>query len=340
MLWIDVKYANLVGSRLRNFKRKSEYLFNASCPVCGDSSKNKNKARLYLYRQTHGIFVKCHKCQYSSTLGNLIKHVDSNLYSEYVLERYKTGNDKYVPHTDITEVIPSLKPEDDVLRKLKRIDKMPRTHYAVKYVLSRQIPESVWHLIYYTPKFFKYVNDNIKYQFADSLLKIDHPRLVIPFFDSMGKCFALQGRAFGKEIPKYYTIKIDENQDKIYGLDRIDHSKPVLITEGPIDSLFLPNALAMGSSNNLNGLKQFIDDPSKFVIVLDNEPKNKDICSIVEKSIELGYNVFIWPQSIVPKDINELVLSGMKPEDVKLLIDCNTVSGLEAKLKLTHWKKC
>ena len=228
MLWIDVKYANIIGSRLRNFKRKSEYLWNASCPICGDSSKNKNKARLYIYRQTHGLFVKCHKCQYSSTLGNLIKRVDSNIYSEYVLERYKTGNEKYVPHTDITEVIPALKPEltDEVLSKLKRLDKMPETHYAVRYIQSRNIPKNLWNLFYYTPKFYKYVNENIKYQFTDSLLKIDHPRLVVPFFNTHGKCFALQGRAFGKEIPRYITIKIDETEDKIFGLERVNYSKP------------------------------------------------------------------------------------------------------------------
>ena len=96
----------------------------------------------------------------------------------------------------------------------------------------------------------------------------------------------------------------------------------------------------MGSSNNLNGLKQVIDDPSKFVIVLDNEPKNKDICNIVEKAIDLGYNVCIWPSHIVEKDINEMVLAGTKPEDVKLVIDCNTVNGLEAKLRMTQWRKC
>jgi hypothetical protein len=155
-----------------------------------------------------------------------------------------------------------------------------------------------------------------------------------------GSLIGFTGRAFGNSKLRYITIHVDAEKPLLFGLDSIDKTQKIYVTEGPIDSLFLPNALAMGSSNNLNGLKQFIDDPSKFVIVLDNEPKNKDICSIVEKSIELGYNVCIWPQSIVPKDINELVLSGMKPEDVKLLIDCNTVSGLEAKLKLTHWKKC
>ena len=40
----------------------------------------------------------------------------------------------------------------------------------------------------------------------------DHPRLVIPFYDTTGKLFAFQGRAFGNEQPKYLTVKLDENK--------------------------------------------------------------------------------------------------------------------------------
>ncbi len=340
MLWIDVKYANVIGSRLRNFKKKSEYLWNCSCPVCGDSSKNKNKARLYIYRQTHGLFVKCHKCQYSSTLGNLIKRVDANVYSDYVLERYKTGNEKYIPHTDITEVIPSLKPElleDEVLSKLKRIDKLPKTHYAVRYIESRKIPEELWNLFYYTPKFYKYVNQNIKYQFTDSLLAIDHPRLVIPFFNNAGKCFALQGRAFGKEIPRYITIKVDETEDKIFGLERLDYSKQVLITEGPIDSLFLPNAIAVSGSNfDMYTLRTIM---TNAIIVPDNERRHKDVVRILQKNIELGYKVVLWPDTYEEKDINEMILNGKTKEEILDVISKNTFSGIEAKLRLSTWKK-
>ncbi|CAB4127364.1 DNA primase [uncultured Caudovirales phage] len=340
MLWIDDKYANIIGNRLRNFKRKDQYLYQMSCPVCGDSSKSKTKARLYVYRQSHGLFVKCHKCQYSTTLGNLIKHVDSNIYSDYVLERYKTGNHKYVPHTDITEVIPSLKSvtlEDEVLSKLKRVDKIPDTHYASKYLASRKIPKELWKLFYYTPKFFKYVNDNIKYQFTDSLLKIDHPRLIIPFFNTHGKCFALQGRAFGKEIPRYITIKVDETEDKIFGLERIDYSKPILITEGPIDSLFLPNAIAVSGSNfDMFTLRTIMTNAT---IVPDNERRHKDVVKIIEKNIKLGYKVVLWPDTYEEKDINEMIVSGRTPEDILDTIKNNTYSGLEAEARFATWKK-
>ena len=48
-----------------------------------------------------------------------------------------------------------------------------------------------------------------------------------------------------KEMPKYITIKFQEDKPKIYNLDRLDLNKPVKITENPIDSLFLSNAVAL-----------------------------------------------------------------------------------------------
>ena len=339
MLWIDDKYASIVGSRLRNFKKKDQYLYNASCPICGDSSKNKNKARLYIYRQHAGLFVKCHKCQYGSNLGNFIKRVDATLYAEYVMERYKNTTDtKYKTHVDITKIAPILNPElleDEVLAKLKRVDKLPDNHFAKKYVIKRGIPQSVWHLLYYTPRFFNYVNKHVKYQFPN--VDKDYPRLVIPFFNQAGKCFAMQGRAFGKEIPKYYTIKIDDTEDKIFGLDRVDYGKTIYITEGPIDSLFLPNAIAVSGSNfDMFTLRTIMPNA---VIIPDNERRHKDIVKILEKNINIGYNVVLWPDSVVGKDINEMILSGKTVEEIVDMIKENTFSGLEAIARFSVWKK-
>ena len=340
MLYIDIQYTNRLGSYLRNFKQKSQYLWNSSCPVCGDSKTKTTKARLYIYRQQTGLFVKCHKCGYSTNIGNLIKYVDATLYSEYVLERYKSNAKPHNDHRKIEEAIPELKPvklllEDNILSKLKRVDTLKETHPAVKYAVSRKIPESLWHLLYYTPKFYKYVNENVIFKFPN--LDGDHPRLIIPFFKPTGKCFALQGRAFGKEIPKYYTIKVDETDEKIFGLERVDYSKPIYITEGPIDSLFIPNAIAVsGSSFDGPTIKQIM---TNAVIIPDNEPRHKDIVKIIDKNIKLGYNVVLWPDTVQEKDINEMILSGRTPEEIMEIIKDNTYNGIEAKLRLATWKK-
>lgn len=341
MLWIDLKYTKFLNGRLRNFKQKSDYLFNASCPVCGDSKTNKKKARLYIYRQKIGMFVKCHKCGYSTNLGNLIKYIDQTLYSEYVMERFTNDSKPHNDHNKLEEAFPQLSPvkldllEDDVLSSLKRADTLPDTHYVAKYLIKRKIPKEQWHLLYYTPKFFKFVNQKIVQKFTN--LEEDHPRLIIPFFKPSGKCFALQGRAFGKELPKYFTIKIDETEEKIFGLERIDYSKTIYITEGPIDSLFLPNGLAVsGSHLDTPTIRQIL---TNAVIISDNEPRHKDIVRIIKKNIQNGYKVCLFPDNFPYKDINEAIMGGMSQEEILNIINQNTFQGLEAELRFTSWKR-
>jgi hypothetical protein len=283
--------------------------------------------------------VKCHKCGYSTNIGNLIKYIDSNLYDEYVVERYKNGATRYNDHKEIAEVLPptvELDLDDLVLDELSRIDRMRDEHPAVQYVANRNIPKDKWNLLYFSPKFKSYVN-SITPKFPEPI-NDEHPRLVIPYFNSHGKVIAFQGRAFGKEEPKYYTIKIDETEEKIYGLERIDYSKRIFVVEGPIDSLFLPNAIAVsGSSFDTPTIRQLLTNAT---IVMDNEPRSKEITKQLAKYIDKGYNVVMYPDTVVEKDINEMILSGRTPAQILELINNNTFTGMEAKLRFTEWRKC
>ena len=340
MLYIDVKYASLVGSRLRNFKKIDDYVWNYSCVFCGDSTKNKLKARGYIYRQKGGLFCKCHNCGKGTTLGNLVKQVDPLLYDEYVLERYKGGAMGKQAHKDVGETFPKFKApillEDDTLDTLKRIDTLDLSHPAVKYVKKRQIPHEKWKYLYFSTHFKRFVN-SVTPKFHEPITH-DHPRLILPYFTSAGKVFAFQGRAFGNEEPKYMTIKIDEDRERVYGLDRVDYSKRVYVVEGPIDSLFLPNGIAVGGSS--------FDTPtvrsllSNATIVMDNEPRSKEIVKLLAKNIDLGYNVCLWPDTVQEKDINEMILAGKTPAEILECINTNAFSGIEAKLKFVSWRKC
>lgn len=339
MLYIDAKYASIVGARLRNFKKKRDYLWNFSCPVCGDSTSNKRKARGYIYRKESDLFVRCHKCNYGTNIGSFIKYVDPTLYDEYVLERYKSGATRYNDHKEVGELLPTpvLEEllEDDILESLSRLDELEITHPAVQYVVNRKIPRDVWNLLYFAPKFKKYTNSVVP-TFEEPIVE-EHPRMVIPFFTNAGKCFAFQGRAYGNEQPKYYTIKVDDTQEKIFGLERIDYSKRIYVVEGPIDSLFLPNAIAVsGSSFDTPTIRALLTNAT---IIMDNEPRNKNIVKQLDKYIESGYNVCIYPENIVEKDINDLVKSGFTPAEILELINTNTYRGIEAKLKFSQWKK-
>ena len=342
MLYIDAKYAQILGSRLRNFKQTKDYTWNFSCPVCGDSAKNKLKARGYIYRAKSDLFVKCHNCGYGTNLGNLIKYVDSKLYDEYVLERYKSGATRYNDHKDIIDtnvIVETPKEElleDDILSGLSRIDKLPLTHPAVKYVIDRKIPKDKWSRLYFAPKFKAFTN-SVTAKFQEPI-QDEHPRMIIPFFTPAGKCFAFQARAYGKEEPKYYTIKVDETQEKIYGLDTVDYGRRIYVVEGPIDSLFLPNAIAVsGASFDTPTIRQLL---ANATIIMDNEPRSKDIVKLLDKNIKAGYTVCMLPEHITQKDINELVLhSGMTIDEIVETINTNTFTGIEATLRFSTWKK-
>ena len=186
--------------------------------------------------------------------------------------------------------------------------------------------------LYVTWHFYDWVNKLIPNKFP--VIKEDHPRAIIPFLDIDNKMFAFQGRAFGDEQPKYITIKLDEKKRRIYGLDKLDVNKTIYITEGPIDSLFLPNAIAVaGSDLEVQTLKQ------KATYVFDNEPRSIEIVNKMKKLIEKNYNICVWPKSLKYKDINDMVIAGMTPVEVQSIIDNNTFSKLSAHQQLVNWKE-
>ena len=329
--YIDLKFINDLSGRLSQFKKKTDYLFNFRCPHCGDSQKSKTKARAYLYRIKNDMFFKCHNCGQGQNLANFIKFVDPKLYESYLLERYK----KSAPATPKPKFdfkptkFTSQTPIDD----LKSIKDLPEDHPARLYCVNRKIPEKYFDKLFLSDKFMTLVNE-----VKPNTYKItkDHPRLIIPFYDTTGKIFAFQGRAFGKEQPKYLTIKLDENRQKVYGLDKVNFQKPIYITEGPIDSLFIDNCLAAGGADLF--LKNKVPNEN-ITYIFDNEPRNKEIVKRMYKVIEKDFNVVIWPDEIQLKDVNDMIMSGLTKFELQDIISNNTYSKLSALTKLNYWKK-
>jgi len=340
--YIDIKFLNLLSSRLPKFKRKSENLFNFRCPHCGDSQKSQTKARGFVYRKKNDMFFKCHNCGVGQSLGNFIKFMDPLLHKEYVFERFKDGKDVTVKsELDFTpskvlkkKTYAEFTRYDRALSSLTSFDRLVTTHPAKRFVYDRLIPKEHWDKFFLCPKFYEFSNEFIPGKFPD--LRYDHPRIIIPFYDRSGSFFAYQGRAFGKEQPKYITIKFDKTKQKIYGLDRIDLNKPVMITEGPIDSLFLDNAIALAGSDadgDINIQHQ------QCTMIYDNEPRNEHIVSRMVKAVDKNFNLVVWPKTLEVKDINDMILSGKSTSQVQRLISNNTHSGLSALQIINNWKR-
>ena len=329
--YIDLKFINDLSGRLSQFKKKTDYLFNFRCPHCGDSQKSKTKARAYLYRIKNDMFFKCHNCGQGQNLANFIKFVDPKLYESYLLERYK----KSAPATPKPkfDFKPTKFTNQTPIDDLKSIKDLPEDHPARLYCVNRKIPEKYFDKLFLSDKFMTLVNE-----VKPNTYKItkDHPRLIIPFYDTTGKVFAFQGRAFGKEQPKYLTIKLDENKQKVYGLDKVNFQKPIYITEGPIDSLFIDNCLAAGGADLF--LKNKIPNEN-ITYIFDNEPRNKEIVKRMYKVIEQDFNVVIWPEDLQLKDVNDMIMSGLTKLELQDIISNNTYSKLSALTKLNYWKK-
>ena len=338
MNYIDTKYISLISPRLRNFTKKGDYLWNFSCPYCGDSSKNRKKARGFIYRTKNDLFYKCHNCSMGTTVAKLIEHMDASLYKEYVMERYKEGTNGTpyrgaykTPKPDFDFTAPTFKKKVS-FEGLKSFAAMQDNHPAKKIFLQRRLPEASWNDIYYCPNFFEFTNRLVKNKFPS--LEGDHPRMVIPFRKQSGEIFAYQGRAFGKEPQKYITIILDSDYPKIFGMDKVDLSKKTYVVEGPIDSLFLDNCVATAQSDLR--IPEYKDN---VVLIPDNEPRNKQITNQIERYIDEGYSVVVWPQGIEQKDINDMILSGMTHSEIMMIIHSNTHSGLQAKTVFNNWKR-
>lgn len=197
---------------------------------------------------------------------------------------------------------------------------------ARKYLENRKLNPDNY---YYAEKFKEWTN-SLQPTFEN--VNRDEPRIIIPLF-YQNRFVGYQGRSLLQESKvKYITIMLEENAPKIYGIDDLKKDETVYVTEGPFDSTFIRNAIAMcGADADIS--EWGINNP---VWIYDNEPRNSQIVSRIESTISRGERVVIWPSTIKEKDINEMVLSGL---DVQSVIELNTYSGLEAKLKFTTWKK-
>jgi len=330
MSYIDTKYLNIISPQLQQFKKKGDNLWNFRCPYCGDSQKSRTKARGFVFQKKNDLFFKCHNCGVGASLGNLIKTLDSKTYKDYIFERYKKGVEtRSSPQPEFHFNAPVFR-KKGILKGLQSIKDLPATHPARAIVDKRLIPSKSLSDLYLCESFFKFTNSIIPNKFPT--LNGDHPRLLIPFRDEQGKVFAYQGRAFGKEQPKYITIKLDDDKDKIFGLDRVDKSKPIYVVEGPLDSLFLDNCVAVAGAD-------FSNMEGDLIIIYDNEPRNKEINKQIEKSISQGNKVCIWPDHMQHKDINDMIIADITKEQIQEIITNNTFSGVSAQLRFAEWRK-
>jgi len=280
------------------------------------------------------MFFHCHNCNESMFFGQFLKRVDHNLYRQYLLEQFAPLKPK-VSTDDAKPFITTPNFTKKITINLPTINSLPHSHLAKQYVLSRKLPVNQLDHIYYADCYKSFMDEILPGN--GKLIPLLDKRIIIPFYDEDCLLLGFQGRTLSDSKIKYITTMLDESKKKVFGLDKIDKAKEIYVTEGPFDSMFLDNSIAIMDSS----LNRIIDllGPLNYVFVPDNEKRNKQTLSTMEKIIKLNQKIFIWPRNIDAKDINDLILNGMSQTEIMMMIDNNTFEGLDAQLKLTMWSK-
>lgn len=339
-MFIDVKYCNLISNQLELFKLKESnpYTAQCRCPICGDSQKNKRKMRGYFYTRKNMLYYYCHNCNISLTFGSFLKEVNYSMYEDYKLERYREGLDLHkLPHSKPSQrfdFAPKFKEKDFFEQNLTRLDKLDETNLAYAYAVSRMIPRELFSRLYYVEnmKGLETIHEKYKGKFNEG-----EKRLAIPFYNSAGDAVGLSCRALGSSKLKYITIKFSEDVDLLYNIQSVNRNDRIYCVEGPIDSMFLKNSVAVGGTN-IKKVEKLLPK-EKCTLVYDNQPRNETVVKIMTEAAKLGYSMCVWENMNDCKDINDMVLSGITLSQIREYIDNHTYTGLALQEKIRQWKK-
>ena len=340
MLWLERKYLSRIVSLVELGKWENDNTLNHRCLYCGDSQKNQFKARGFHFTVGQSFVYKCHNCGHSTSSVNFIKDHFPVIHKEYLKEWLKEKGVKPKNQKMLSANEFKFTPNEELLN-MKKVDlsavafKVTDKVIAQEFVDSRQIPKERQEELWFTPQ--AQTLHLLSNKYKDRVLGND-PRIILPFIREDGELVGITGRAINDSPLRYLTMRFLDDVPLIYNIQNVDKTKTIYVTEGPIDSLFLPNSIAVGGSD----FKK-IDDSLKdnAIIIYDNEPRNKEIIKKIEEVIDLGYNVCIWNERRVSefKDINDMVLGGLTQEEIVEIINSNTYSGLSAKAKLQEYKK-
>ena len=335
VLYTDIKYAGLIGHRLERFKVKSHqpYVANFRCPECGDGNK-RNRTRGYMFTAEQSLRIFCHNCQYSASFSHFLRGMDEETWREYRAELWRERNADLVPSVPVTrdpekpvDEAPGFEPRD--------LASLDRGHPTVLYATRRHVSEELWSDLYHADD-----SDEV-HAFVGRRSNVTNrrvPRLMIPMRDRDGGLVGVTARdTTGEDGLRYLTCRARGHDDSplIWGLDRVDEDRTVLVVEGPLDAMLLPNAVSAGGTN-LSAVRRVLPD-ADLVLVFDNQNRNPQVCGIMRRAIGDGERVVVWPDGLEAKDAGEMVDIGLEPDRI---IPQRTFYGPRAMLEFNRWRRC
>jgi predicted RNA-binding Zn-ribbon protein involved in translation (DUF1610 family) len=314
---------------LRNYKELEQFKVNFSCPICGDSKKVKWKARGYVYIYQGKTFFKCQNCGDSKSFSSFLRHVNETAWSEW---RKESIHDEPSYSNLRLNTITSIKKNS--YENMTRLSDLSDDHISHIYAKSRLLPNSRKSLLFYTNNFRNLVDEIFP---GKGGRYPEDERLVLPIYNEKNELVGITGRSMSGSPIRYSTAKSND-QKCFFGLERLDKSKPVFVVEGPIDSLFLPNAIAVCHADLGMFANQYPD--VKSILIFDNEPNNSQIIKNMEKALSTSAKICTWNNCPYPgKDINEMIQKGADIKTLLAFILNNSHSGQAARFELIRWRK-
>lgn len=337
---IDRKWISIIGQQIERFHWTKDNVANCRCFICGDSQKSKTKARGYFYEYNNKYWYKCHNCGLPLPVDSIIRNYFPAQYADYKLELLDIGDSpaNNAHGQQDSKPLPKRKDAIDLTNAPVECAKnIEHDHEMIQYIWQRGIPKKHWNELYYTNNFRDCIvqmtgNKNYRRLPRD-------PRMLLFLMDQNQRIFGVQGRKISNQgnSPKYITIKFDEDAPKLYGLHRLDKSRFMVVVEGPIDSLYLPNAVALCGGDVGHSLKPF--KGRDVYVALDNEPRNYDTVQRMKRALDMGFKVTFW--SVDPSlanDIEEIRHAYGRSRLFKE-IAYNSFSGMEGLTELHTWKR-
>jgi hypothetical protein len=337
---IDKLYINFLSGRLEKFRWIRPDVALCRCPFCGDGKKG-TRTRFYIYINakygSNAYNTDCKNCGFSGSFHNFLKGWDPGLFQEYRLEKFreKFGREPrqmfQQTTTETSQVIDPRLDTVDLVGAVK-LSELPEDHPCVQYVKKRQIPYKYLNYLMHTDDFRRVTASFKDAEYAKKMPEDE--RLIIPFYNEFGELLCYQGRSLNpNDKIRYITVKKHDAVSKVFGMDMIDRSKEVRVCEGPIDSMFINNCLASADAD--------LTKIEGNVYIFDAQYRNKDVCRHIQKAIDSGVKVVLFPKEFVWKDINESVTDGgLTMDDIENVIKKNTYQGLKAKLVFGKLKGC
>lgn len=333
-LLIDHKYVGLISTRLPLFKKKTDRLYNCRCPICGDSKKNKIKARGYILEHKGSLLYKCHNCNITLSLDKLIETVDVTLQRAYRLDKFRERGSQQTTSSNEDFVI-----KDEVTEKLDLseyglvpISDLSFGHRVRHYIESRKIPKKYYDELFYVPDMKELEKFSPMYEGKI----LSEERVAIPYFNKDNELVGLSCRAIGNSTLRYLTVR-KTNDPLVYGIRDVNLAKTIYVIEGPFDSMFVENSIAPGGTDFLRAVNMIPKEHA--VLVFDNQPRNKEVVNRMEVMIAKGYRMVIWPSTWNFKDINEAIIFGMSSFELQSILNTNTHKDLALKLAIRDWKR-